>query len=118
MSAAYANRADFTEEPAAVVARIHRTVSRMKVTNRLATLREADRRPGSGTLVEFRENVGLDLGATRRALTRLPCHKQIYRERFAAARTGEIGGHPAYDIGREVRPQIGREEVKPQISQI
>ena len=109
MSAACAYRADFAEEPATVVARIRRTVSRMKVTSRLATLREADRRPGSGILEEFRENVGLDLGTTRRALTRMPCRKQIYRERFAAARTGEMGGHPAYDTGREVRLQIGRE---------
>ena len=90
----------------------------MKVTNCLATLREMDDRTGSGIFVEFRKNVGLNLCMTYRALTRLPCHKQIYRERFAAARTGEIGGHPAYDTGREVRPQIGKEDVKPQISQI
>ncbi|HXC61692.1 MAG TPA: hypothetical protein VNV63_03375 [Nitrospiria bacterium] len=72
----------------------------MKVTNRLTTLRETDRRPGTGILVEFRENVGLDLGMTGRALTGQPGREQIYWEGFAAARTGEIGGHLAYDTGR------------------
>jgi hypothetical protein len=47
--------------------------------------------------VEFRKNVGLNLRLTCRALARLPCDKQIHRERSAAARTGEIGEHLAYD---------------------
>jgi hypothetical protein len=91
-----------------MVARMHRTVSRMKVTNCLATLREMDDRTGSGIFVEFRKNVGVNLRMTCRALARLPCDKQIERERFAAARTGEIGGHLAYDTGREVNHRLHR----------
>jgi hypothetical protein len=67
----------------------------MKVTDCLAAFREMDDRTGSGILVEFRKNVGLNLRMTCRALARLPCDKQIQRERSAAARTGEIGGHLA-----------------------
>ena len=110
LSAANADRTDFAEEPAAMVARMLRTISRMKVTNCLAALPEMDDGPVSGIFVEFRKNVGVNLRMTCRALARLPCNKQIERERFAAARTGEIGGHLAYGTGREVNHRLHRFE--------
>jgi hypothetical protein len=83
----------------------------MKVTDCFATPREMDNRTGSGISLEFRKNVGVNLRMTCRALAGLSCDKQIERERCAAARTGEIGGHLAYDTGREVKPQIKRKKL-------
>jgi hypothetical protein len=89
------NRADFTEKPAAIVAWIHRTVSRMKVANGFVLLREADFGASSGAPVKFREDVSLDLRMAGWTSLRLPRDKEIYRERLAAARAGEMGGHLA-----------------------
>lgn len=95
LSAANVDRADFAEKPAAIVAWIHRTVSRMKVTGSFMLRCETDFGRNRGIFVELRENVGLNLGIACRAPASLPCNKEIYRQRFATVRTGELGEHLA-----------------------
>jgi hypothetical protein len=64
--------ADFAEKPAALIAWVRRTVSRMKVTNGFVLLGKMNARTRRGILMEFGENVGLDLRVACRALHRFP----------------------------------------------
>jgi hypothetical protein len=93
MLGAEADRADFAEKPAAMIAWSYRTVPRVKVTNSFVLKREMDDGPRRRFLMEFRENVGLNARTACRTLHRLPWNKQIDRQWLTAVRTTQIGDH-------------------------
>jgi hypothetical protein len=67
----------------------------MKVTNSFMLLCEMDLGAGRSGFVKFRKDVGFDLRMAGRASAESPDDKKFERERSAAARTGEMGGHLA-----------------------
>ena len=54
---------------------------------------EVDLGTGRSGFVKFREDVGFDLRMAGRASAEPPGDEEIDRERSAAVRTGEMGGH-------------------------
>jgi len=73
----------------------------MKVTNSFMLLCEMDLGAGKRGFVKFRKDVGLDLRIAARAPAGPSSDEEIVRERPAAARTGEMGGHLAEENARE-----------------
>ena len=88
-----ADRTNFAEKPAAMIAWSYRTVSRMKVTDSFVLKRETDGGARRQLFVQFRENVGLNARAACRTLYRLPRIKQIDRQWLTAVRATQICDH-------------------------